>query len=295
MPLDAADLRRLYTVPPEEFVAARNATVKELRAAKDRDTAAVVAKLRRPSVADWALNTVSAEHADELADALDAAARMHEAQAAAVEGRDGPDVRGAVLDLREHSQRVLALAEEAVSASGRPTGPQVAALTARLAEVAVNEAAAEQLRAGHLGSADVDAVDPFAGLTPAVRPTGRARRKQGQPGPPAPKPPKPPTQPKRAARQDRPDRQAAPPDEAAARRRLERAAAVARKDQGRARTALAKAEKRVVAAGDAVDSARTAMAAADQRLAAAQEEQQRAAERSAEADAALEAAEAALD
>jgi len=282
MPVDAAELSRLYTVPPEEFVAARNAAVKELRAAKDRESAAVVAKLRRPSVADWALNTVAVEQPDALAAVLEAASQMRQAQEAAVEGREGPDVRSAVRDLREHSRRVLTLAEEAIAGLGRPIGPQVASLTARLAEVAANEAAAEQLRAGHLGSADVDAIDPFAGLTPAARRPRQPRRQQAAP---------------RHRPSERPSRPAAPaaaPDDAVQRRRLERAAAAARKDQGRARSALVRAEERVVAADKAAAAARSALDKAGERLAAAQEDQRRAAEAAVQADARLEDAEAAL-
>ena len=76
MVVDAAVLRRLYSAAPEEFVAARDALVKELRAAKDRDTAAEVARLRRPSVPDWALNVVATAHPDAVNDLLDAATRL---------------------------------------------------------------------------------------------------------------------------------------------------------------------------------------------------------------------------
>jgi hypothetical protein len=172
VPVDAAALQHLYTLPPEEFVAARTALAKELRAVKDRETAAEVTKLRRPSVVDWALNVVARDHADLVGAYVGAAAAMRDAQAAAVEGRRGGDVRDAVRDLRTSTQPVLAAVEDVVTASGRAAGSQTAALTARLAEVAGNEAAAEQLRAGRLGSAELDAVDPFAGLEPPHRSAG---------------------------------------------------------------------------------------------------------------------------
>ena len=63
----------LFTVRPEEFVAARNAVVKALKAAGEREEAAKVATLRRPSAVDWALNCVALEHADTLDQFLDAA------------------------------------------------------------------------------------------------------------------------------------------------------------------------------------------------------------------------------
>ncbi|TMM04508.1 MAG: hypothetical protein E6G10_04740 [Actinobacteria bacterium] len=51
---DAAD--ELYGLPLEEFVPARDALVRELRAAGRRDEGKAVAALRKPSVAAWAAN-----------------------------------------------------------------------------------------------------------------------------------------------------------------------------------------------------------------------------------------------
>ncbi len=95
-PVDVSTLRELYTTPPAQFVAARNQLVKERRAAKDRESATAVGKLRKPGMADWALNVVAAEHGDDISAFLTAAATVRDAQAAAIEGRDGPDVRGGV-------------------------------------------------------------------------------------------------------------------------------------------------------------------------------------------------------
>lgn len=58
----AADLEEridaLYGLPNEEFVAARDALAKQLRAQKRREEASEVAALRRPSQADWAVAQV---------------------------------------------------------------------------------------------------------------------------------------------------------------------------------------------------------------------------------------------
>ena len=48
----------LYGLPLKDFVAARNALAKELKAAGRRDEAAAVAKLAKPTVAAWAANQV---------------------------------------------------------------------------------------------------------------------------------------------------------------------------------------------------------------------------------------------
>ena len=60
---------RLYGLPLEDFTRERDAAARELRKAKDRDAAAVVAKLPKPSQASWAANTLARERRD-LVDAL---------------------------------------------------------------------------------------------------------------------------------------------------------------------------------------------------------------------------------
>src|SRR4051794_33762768 len=55
---DDPEVDSLLTVPPDEFVAARNALAKSLRAAGRKQEAAAVAALRRPTAVDWALNMV---------------------------------------------------------------------------------------------------------------------------------------------------------------------------------------------------------------------------------------------
>jgi hypothetical protein len=172
-PVDLSTLGELYTTPPAQFVAARNRLVKERRAAKDRDGAEALGKLRKPGLADWALNVVATEHGDDIAAFLAAAGTVRDAQAAAIEGRDGPDVRAALRDLREHSGRVLSRAQEVLAGAGRDAAAEAGAVAGRLAEVAGNAEASAQLGAGVLGSAVVVPEEVFAGLEPSARPTKR--------------------------------------------------------------------------------------------------------------------------
>ena len=138
-----------------------------------------LAALRRPGWDDWALNVVATEHAPTV-DAFTGAARdVREAQAAAIEGRDGPDVREAMNSLRERSAELIGLATDVLGRQGRQPGP--GELNARLTEVAGSETAAAQLRAAILGSGDAAPDDVFAGLEPASAPARRptpAKRQQ---------------------------------------------------------------------------------------------------------------------
>jgi len=164
-------LRELFATPPPDFVAARNEVVKALRKEKARDDATAVAALRRPGWDDWSLNAVASSDPDVVAGFVDAAAQVRDAQAAAIEGRDGPDIRTALRDLRDRSADLVRLADGALGGVGRQ--PAAGEINARLSQIAASDVAAAQLVAGILGSGDAAPSELFADL---------------QPGPPRPKP-----------------------------------------------------------------------------------------------------------
>jgi hypothetical protein len=109
----ADDLDRLFALPLEEFTAARNALVKQLRSDNRRDEAAEVAALRKPVVAAWAVNQLVREHPKE-AKALVAAA------AAIRSGRKGGDER-----LRASLDVLLRSARELLASDGREPGDPI--------------------------------------------------------------------------------------------------------------------------------------------------------------------------
>ena len=158
-------LRELFATPPPDFVAARNEVVKALRKDKARDDATAVAALRRPGWDEWSLNAVATSDPDVVAGFVDAAAQVRDAQAAAIEGRDGPDIRTALRDLRDRSADLVRLADAALAGAGR----QAAAgeINARLSKVAASDVAGAQLIAGILGSGDAAPNELFADLQPA--------------------------------------------------------------------------------------------------------------------------------
>jgi hypothetical protein len=240
-PVSTDALRRLYTTPPSEFVAARTALVKERRQAGDRTGATALAALRKPSAVDWALNVAAVDEPDEIEAFLDAAARVREAQTAAAEGRGTSGGRDALREMRAQAARVVALADKVAAGKGGARGALVAAATARLAGLVANADAADQLRAAQLGSSALDAVDPFAAFE--------------LPAPAGPPPPKQrPAETGRAAAPKRPNAK-----EQAKRRRLEEAVA-------KAEHAHATAQKRLEALDGQLDEASDAVVAAEEHL-----------------------------
>lgn len=136
-------IAQVYAQPPSDFVAARTALVKELKAAKRKDAAASVAVLRRPTKLAWAVGE---------------AVRRSPEPAAAYFGAIGAlaepgDLRQRTADLRS------AVAALVTSAQGAEPGEVTAALLA----VAADPDGTEALRRGRL--ADLPASGGFGGLT----------------------------------------------------------------------------------------------------------------------------------
>ncbi len=104
------DIDDLYALPLTEFVAARGALAKEVRGAGDRDGAAQIAALRKPSVAAWAVNQVVRGAGDGLAELVAAGDAVADAQAALVGGGDRAVMREATKALRTVIGRLVAAA-----------------------------------------------------------------------------------------------------------------------------------------------------------------------------------------
>lgn len=255
--LDESDVRTLLTTPPTEFVAARNALVKRLRKDKDRETATAVAAMRRPAWTDFALNVTSRDHHDDVEAFADAAAQVRDAQAAAIEGRAGPDVRATLQGLRDRTNALVKLANAALTAAGRVD--DTPELLGRLSEVAGNADAIERLRRGALGTGGDDPdLDVFAGLEPAPATASPA---QQVPSPPAPSRRETKTAPQPATE--------APPVKAAQRRQLQRELDNADRQLTRSRRALREAESEASSAQAAVAAAERTLQLAQGRLAKA--------------------------
>jgi hypothetical protein len=254
---------RLYELPPEDFVAARTEEAERARKAGDRELAAAITKLRKPTVGAWVVNLLAHRRPDLVRELLALATALRHAQR---------ELRGD--DLRELSLRrretVSALARDAVGlavASGRrrdalPAAEIEATLTAALSDPEVGEA----VRTGQLTK-----TTSYAGFGEIPRP--QLRLVQG--GEPATKP----RAEKRAGRKEpadtldesEDDRQSAAERRTAERRTAERRAATeqAAAERAAAREAAAARRKREAAAHRELLAARSVLAEAEAARAAA--------------------------
>ena len=235
---------RLYTLPPAEFVPARDEAVATARAAGDRATAAAIAKFRRPTVAAWLVNLLALQAAPQLAEMLALGVEMRSAQG---------DLRGT--DLRELATRrrtliaglVRRASDLAVAAGASRSGLPIAEVEATLSAAVADESTAEEVRAGRLlKSVHYDGFgEPIRASLRAV-PTPADQTQQGQT-------PEDHTPPRVRA----PETPTAPPQQPPARQPATAGAALIRAaDKARAAVAAAETRRDETAAAAAEASAR---------------------------------------
>ena len=133
----------IYGGPLDEFVSARDALVRELRQAGDREGAAEIKALRKPRALAWALDAAALAAPDAVADLAAAGGRGRPGAAG------GGDVRAALADLRTAEAEVVAAAVEAAQRHGQRLDPARPGGAVRA--VIADPGALADLRAGPAG------------------------------------------------------------------------------------------------------------------------------------------------
>jgi hypothetical protein len=280
----------LYGLPLDEFVSARDALAKELRAAGQRDEAAAVKALKKPSVAAWAVNQAlrtQAKAARELWQAGDALAA---AQEAILGGKgSGADLRAATDRERAAVEPLVDAARGLLTASGsdlsdttiervRQTLHAGAIDPEAREEIASRRATRERAPQGLFGGGEAVAAPPAPREGKAAAPSGRkGAAPRGRKA--------------AAAKPNRGASAATPKHNAAAAKRAREEAARARKEAATRERARKAAEQRVARAEKALAAAEKRSAEAAERLDAARDDERAATDALAEARAELHAAE----
>ena len=140
----------LYTRPLDEFIAARDAVVRQATDSGDRLGAARVKRLPKPSVAAWVINQVARGHPEEIA----ALADLGDELRAATQERDRGRVRALDHLRRERTDGLVRTVREAGEVGGRPVSSAVLdRLTETLTAAVMDPDAAAVVRAGRLSRA----------------------------------------------------------------------------------------------------------------------------------------------
>jgi hypothetical protein len=267
----------LYGLPLERFTEERNTLAKELRRAGRRDQAAEVAKLRKPSLAAWAVNQLARTQPRDMKALFKSGDALQKAQAELLAGRSDPaSLRAAVEAERVAVDRLLDRARGLLSSDGHELSPagleQVsetlhAAALEEDARVQVSDGClTRELRRAGLGGLAADSA-PRGRAAPGRKTAPRqemAPRRQAAPRQKAAPGERTAPPPRAAQRPKSPARAEARRVEADARRRLERAERV-----------LARAEDRQRRAEGELADAQAALAAARQARAETAREHER--------------------
>jgi hypothetical protein len=138
-------------LPRDEFLRARDAMSKELKAAGDGDAAEEIKKLRKPTVAAWALNRLARTRSADLDRLIEAGEDLSKLQRKAVSGVSREDLRSASTARRRSIDALVAAAEEELREVGQPVTRQTLDRVAQTLEaIAVDESARELVRRGVL-------------------------------------------------------------------------------------------------------------------------------------------------
>jgi hypothetical protein len=139
----------LYGLPPERFTEARNTRVAEIATIGDRELAAEVRKLSKPTVAAWLANMLVRQHSREVEELIALGAQVREAHR-----------RGARHDMRQVADRrrrligkLVEAASKSATEAGHSVGLQVQRLLEETLEAAVMDTeSAASLRQGRLSA-----------------------------------------------------------------------------------------------------------------------------------------------
>lgn len=151
---------RLYGLPLDEFTQARNGLAQELNSAGDKEGAARVKKLQKPSVSAWAVNQLSTRQPDDLNELLEVQSSLADA-GSATEVRDLSERR------RDLVARLVKSAEAILNTEGHGAGSDTLQKISRTLLAGSTGDNADLLRRGRL-SRDLAAsgFDQVFGFTP---------------------------------------------------------------------------------------------------------------------------------
>jgi hypothetical protein len=244
------EVAELFRSPPEGFIARRNALVGRLREEGRSEDAAAVKRLRKPTVAAWALNRLSADAPEAIAELLASGEALSDAQRGVMGGGSAAALHEATARRRAIVAELAARANAILRASERVSDTHTEDIQGMLEAASVEAEAGERLRTGTiektvrpssgfgLGLSLVDAGEDGSDEAPAPTPT-----------------------PIRADRAGALDAEIA--SLTAAAKEQERALAKAERGQARASAA-------VEAAAERLEAAKAALRASDAELSAAQ-------------------------
>ncbi len=186
---DEGAIDELYTLPVDGFIPARTRLAKELKAAGDREGAARIQSLRKPTVAAWAVNQLVRREPEAVDELFDAVGALRTAQEKALRGAGRRELQEAGARRKAAVDRLTDAAGGILDEAGHGAGrASLDAVTNTLLAVATDPEAARLVRSGRLekelpppsgfgDAGDLAVVLPM----PERRPERKAQRPGGRP------------------------------------------------------------------------------------------------------------------
>lgn len=149
--MDESRVDELYAAPLDRFIADRTTLTKELKATGDREAAARVQSLRKPSVSAWAVNQLIRDRRSEVEELLGLGEDLHAAQRKALTGGGAKELQQLAGRRRELVERLTDRAGRILRASGASGGrTHLDEVANTLLATATDPKAAADVRRGRL-------------------------------------------------------------------------------------------------------------------------------------------------
>ncbi len=177
----------LWSVPPEKFVAARNAAIERARAAGDTATAAELKALRRPTPSAWLVNALVRTAPKEIEAVFRAGDALIAAQGRVLAGADPDEMHTAMRAVREAIARAMKHARALLAEHGRkPTTDLVRRVTATLRSASLDRHLRQTVLEGKLTrDPSVDEVEALTDVRVPKRVAARHAKKPEKKKPPS--------------------------------------------------------------------------------------------------------------
>jgi hypothetical protein len=147
----SGEIDRLYALPLEEFTSERDELAKRLRKEGDRDAAATIKALKKPSVAAWAVNQVRRDRPEDVRSLLDVTEELHRVYAGLSSAGARERLGEAAEMQRDLIRSLVRCAEQMLEAGGHNAGEQTLGKVAdTLRAAALDEELREQVSAGRV-------------------------------------------------------------------------------------------------------------------------------------------------
>jgi hypothetical protein len=158
----------LFRTPPDRFVAARDALVKDLRTQGRDDDATTVKALRKPTATVWALNQLADHEAEALAALFETGRALRAAQSDAIAGSSSAALVEAGAERRAAVGRLTTAAVAILDGGGHRGAAQSDAIAQALEAASVDTDAGAELAAGTLEKLPAARGDMGFGGLPAM-------------------------------------------------------------------------------------------------------------------------------